>query len=640
VNQDLPPSELPQTIDEKDERAKSRDPLVGTVLDNRFQIEEVLGSGGMSVVYKATQLRVNRHVAIKTLRLQLDEKDIYRERFQREISSLCALNHPNIVTVYDCLIGPDGQPYIVMDYLRGRSLEALIEDEGPMDVERFARISIQICSAVDHAHKKGIIHRDLKPGNVVLMDNEMDFVKVVDFGLAKIGDQNRRLTHSGELWGSPPYMSPEQCMGEALDQRSDLYSIGAIMYEMLTGFDPYRNAATVFEFIKCHTSVPPPAMTTANALVRVPQKVEAVVFKALEKDPARRYQTAKELQDAIVEASSASVDREKGEFLFHLANQASTKVSSGPQPEPPQAAMTASKAFNLALNPLTDEMLLEGNAADREVTVTDFDTGTNTESFSPSVQRWRQPGTPSPPGSEIVHPTGEVVQPAGEVVPPPGVPLSAESTAAPTASFASSNPTIPAGGSVPSAPTSSLASARVGPPPAPSGPPKVSRPRPSADSPAAANPWLLVVLLALVAVAGLIYVLPGLTGHGSQQVQTAPPAAPSTGETPIQGASGPKVNSDANDQAVSAQSENDKTGKRGGPRSPDDLTTPKNRGRHTHLWARGQAAGKINRAAATNTQTGGAPARSATTTSTSRAKTPAAHSAGKADPWSTLENMR
>jgi len=181
------------------------DPLVGTILDDRFEIEEVLGSGGAGVVYKAKQLRVNRHVAIKTIRMQVDN-EVIRERFQREITSLCTLNHPNIVTVYDCIFGGEGQPYVVMDYLKGLALDALLKRDGPMDLNTFARISLQIVSALDHAHKKGIIHRDLKPGNIVLLDDETDIVKVVDFGLAKL-TQDRSLTRTGELWGSPPYMS-------------------------------------------------------------------------------------------------------------------------------------------------------------------------------------------------------------------------------------------------------------------------------------------------------------------------------------------------------------------------------------------------------------------------------------------------
>ncbi len=300
-------------VERPSERPASRDPLVGTTLDGRFQIEEVLGSGGMSVVYKATQLRVNRHVAIKTIRMQLDSKPVYKERFQREISSLCALNHPNVVTVYDCVIGSDDQPYIVMDYLRGRSLEALIKSDGPLGLERFASISIQVCAALDHAHKKGIIHRDLKPGNVVLLDDETDIVKVVDFGLAKLSEDNRKLTHSGELWGSPPYMSPEQCMGESGDERSDIYSLGCVMYEMATGLDPFADANTVFELINRHVHASPPPFFQVNPSAVIPIKLEAVIFKALEKSPADRFQSAHELQNAIIEACSG----DSGNLQFH-----------------------------------------------------------------------------------------------------------------------------------------------------------------------------------------------------------------------------------------------------------------------------------------------------------------------------------
>lgn len=303
----------------------TRDPLVDTTLDGRFVIEEVLGSGGMSVIYRARQLTVNRHVAIKTLRMQMDARPIYKERFEREISSLCTLNHPNIVTVYDCIIGPDDQPYVVMDYLRGRSLEALIKSEGPIVVGRFASIAMQICSALDHAHKKGVVHRDLKPANIVLMDDETDFVKVVDFGLAKLSVDNRNLTQSGELWGSPPYMSPEQCMGESGDHRSDIYSIGAVMYEMIVGKDPFNDARTVFDFVQRHIHASPPPFFQANPNISVSFKLEGVIFKALEKSPLDRYQSALELQDAIVEACS----EESGNLIYHPSRAGRTTGGTG-----------------------------------------------------------------------------------------------------------------------------------------------------------------------------------------------------------------------------------------------------------------------------------------------------------------------
>jgi len=331
-----------------EQTSKSTDKLVGTLLDGRFQIEEVLGSGGMSVVYKATQLRVNRHVAIKTLRLQLDSKPVYRERFQREISLLCTLNHPHIVTVYDCVIGEDDQPYVVMDYLRGESLEAMIARHGVIPIDRFARIAVQVCGALDHAHRKGVVHRDLKPGNIVLMDEDVDLVKVVDFGLAKLNQDNRRLTNSGELWASPPYMSPEQCTGKSEDERSDIYSFGCVMYEMLCGKDPFHYAQTVFELISTHVGVPPKSMAETNPAVAIPPKIEAMVMKCLEKEPADRFQNAIELRDALAEACAGTPNT--GDLLLysnHVKAAQPTKAET-----PPEPSMTTSKYFNMAMDPL------------------------------------------------------------------------------------------------------------------------------------------------------------------------------------------------------------------------------------------------------------------------------------------------
>ncbi|MBS1989637.1 MAG: serine/threonine protein kinase [Cyanobacteria bacterium SZAS LIN-3] len=603
-----PPSENDQqpANQENDSRVKSRDPLVGTVLDGRFEIEEVLGSGGMSVVYKARQLRVNRHVAIKTLRLQLDTKDIYRERFQREISSLCSLSHPNIVTVYDCIIGEDDQPYIVMDYLRGRSLEALIAHEGPMSVERFARISIQICSALEHAHKRGIIHRDLKPGNIVLMDDEMDFVKVVDFGLAKIGDQNKRLTHSGELWGSPPYMSPEQCMGEPQDQRSDLYSIGAVMYEMLCGVDPFPNASTVFEFIKNHTSVTPPPLNSVNLKVNVPPKVEAVVFKALEKDPNRRYQSAKELQDAIVEASSASVDREKGEFLFHLANQASTKSQSGHSnpmagyPDgsvhPNDESVSASKAFKRALNPFADSMLSGG--ADAASSASDE----VKESFTPSVERWRHPDAVGTPGvtGESIKPLAEPARPASEIVPP-----SAQDVApAPPAPVISSPPPSPV------------------PPARPQPPAAASLRKSQADVESAqSNPWLVVLLL--VAVAFLVFVSWPKVFGTHQSAVTAPSAGANAATSNTTNGS-----SDTAEGTSAVESSSTSTGTTAGAEPANKVRESQPGRSHRHAHPVAHTPVRTNHAV-TSSQPAPAP----------KAAAPA-HGAAKADPWSALDKMR
>jgi serine/threonine-protein kinase len=314
--------------------AKRRDRLnlIGTVLEGKFQIEEIIGAGGMSVVYKAKQLSVGRYVAIKTMRLEIgDQQSTLAERFQREINLLCTLNHPHIVTVYDCFVGPDDQHYVVMDYLRGKSLEQLIEADGALPVERAVQIAVQICSALEHAHRKGIVHRDLKPGNIVLMDEETDFVKVVDFGMSKIKHDNKRLTHTGEVWGSPSYMSPEQAQSKPDDERSDIYSAGALLYEMLTGKDPFHYAESMFELMMLHVQTPPAPMSTTNPDVRIPEKLEQVAMKAMEKDPNNRFQSAAEMLDAIVESGAATESKQLGELL-RLADGAHQRGQSGSHP--------------------------------------------------------------------------------------------------------------------------------------------------------------------------------------------------------------------------------------------------------------------------------------------------------------------
>lgn len=368
------------------DKGKSRDPLVGTVLDGRFHIDDVLGSGGMSVVYLATQTRVNRQVAIKTLKLAMDSKEIYRERFDREISLLCSLAHPHIVTVYDCIFDEEQQPFVVMDYLRGRSLEALIKEEGALDVDRFARIAVQVCSALEYAHKNGVIHRDLKPGNLVLMDDEMDFVKVVDFGLAKLNEEGRKLTQSGELWGSPPYLSPEQCIGKTEDARSDIYSFGCVMYEMLTGKDPFHTGTTIYELIQLHVNTPPPKMCDINPFLKMPAELEAVIFKAMAKDPKDRYQSAQDLSNAIVKACAEGNSRESGNLKIMAGG------SSGGQPNPVSQASVGMNAnnFNMALDPMAgmsieDAFLDKSSPKTTETTLPD-----STDKAAPTRQLARE----------------------------------------------------------------------------------------------------------------------------------------------------------------------------------------------------------------------------------------------------------
>jgi eukaryotic-like serine/threonine-protein kinase len=277
-----------------------RDPLVGTKLaGGRYEILEVLGEGGMSVVYKAKQELVDRIVAIKTLKMQLLSDPMLIKRFDREVKTLSRLNHPNIVTVYDCIVSETGQPYFVMDYLQGYSLQDLLSSEGRINAGRARNIFSQVCNAVEHAHRNGIVHRDLKPANIMLMDiSGQEFVKVVDFGLAKIGEDAQRLTQTGEIWGSPFYMSPEQCNGVSMDGRSDIYSLGACLFEALTGSVPFRGTSFLDTISKV-VAIAPPSFAEVAPDAFLPAGVEAIVLRALAKSPDQRYQTMEEMRDVI-----------------------------------------------------------------------------------------------------------------------------------------------------------------------------------------------------------------------------------------------------------------------------------------------------------------------------------------------------
>lgn len=273
------------------------DSLVGTTLDNRYRIESIIGRGGMSTVYKAQHLFLQRDVAIKIMQEHLATNVEGRMRFQREAQAAASLSHPNIIAVTEFGVGAGGEPYMVMDYLEGKSLADVLRERVRAQPGLALEIFKQVAAALQHAHEKGIVHRDLKPSNVMLTrggtDNSM-MVKVVDFGLARFlpsaGKDDRRLTAAGELVGSPYYMSPEQIRDEELDARSDIYAFGCLMYETLTGVRPFAdtNAITV---LSMHLYEPPPAFSAVLHPNRVPSELEEIVLKCLEKNRSKRYQT-------------------------------------------------------------------------------------------------------------------------------------------------------------------------------------------------------------------------------------------------------------------------------------------------------------------------------------------------------------
>lgn len=303
------------------ERAtRFKDPLIGTVLDGKYRILSVLGFGGMSVVYKAEQELIEKFVAVKTVKFRVDERPSLWQRFEREVKTLSRLSHPNIVTVYDCVLGDDGQPYVVMDYLEGLSLDQVLQEKGRFSIKQLLSVACQACSAVGHAHRNDVIHRDIKPANIMLIEqkptlppedgqeDEIQYqIKVVDFGLAKLGEDSRKLTQSGELWGSPPYMSPEQIIGGDCDGRSDIYSLGCVIYELATGRDPFWSA-NVYELLHKHLNEEPPTIQEACPEASFPPHLQAVLEKAMAKNPDERFSTMLEFRDALEAACNYSTD--------------------------------------------------------------------------------------------------------------------------------------------------------------------------------------------------------------------------------------------------------------------------------------------------------------------------------------------
>ncbi len=262
-----------------------------TVVDGRYRVLDRVGSGGMAEVYCAQDLQLGRKVALKILYRRFAEDREFVERFRREASSAAGLQHQHVVSVYDR--GEyDGTYYIAMEYLEGRSLKTIIRQEAPLDPDRAVDLTIQILRAARFAHRRGIIHRDLKPHNVIV--DEEGRAKVTDFGIARAGASD--MTQTGSIMGTAQYLSPEQAQGMAVSAASDLYSIGIILYELLTGRVPFEGESAVTIALKQVNERPTPPTVYNSA---VTPELEAVVMRALEKEPARRFQDADDFISAL-----------------------------------------------------------------------------------------------------------------------------------------------------------------------------------------------------------------------------------------------------------------------------------------------------------------------------------------------------
>src|SRR5215216_5111950 len=299
------------------------DTLIGTVFDGRYRIERKLGAGGMADVYLAEDQELGRRVAIKILNDRHAADDSFIERFRREAKNAAGLSHPNIVSIYD-RGEAEGTYYIAMEFLDGRSLKELIVSRGPAPVSVAIEYARQILAALRFAHRNGIVHRDIKPHNV-LVDSD-GRLKVTDFGIARAGAS--QMTEAGSIIGTAQYLSPEQAKGSPVDQTSDLYSVGIVLYELLTGVVPFTGDTPVEIAMKHLSAVPDPPSSHRG---EIPRELDKVVMRALAKDAHERYQTAEEM-----DADLARVAR--GGTVSPATEEAATAIVSRP---PPSAAPTA-----------------------------------------------------------------------------------------------------------------------------------------------------------------------------------------------------------------------------------------------------------------------------------------------------------
>lgn len=287
------------TQQQADDARKRADPLIGQRLVGNYEVLDILGAGGMAIVYKAKQIKMDRIVALKTLKSK--ELDVMA-RFAREMQTLAKLKHRNIVDAIDCIETPDGQSFLVMEYVEGITLLDLLKTVGKVEKEDdLAKILMQICDALEHAHQSGIIHRDLKPANIILIELDGDvLIKVLDFGIAKIQDDMQKLTAQGQALGSPLYMSPEACMGQKLTPASDVYSLGVLAYELISGNVPYayQSMAKVMAS-HCTPDIYPESLMVARPDLPGIQQLDQIIMRTLETDLDKRFPTVTDFKKAI-----------------------------------------------------------------------------------------------------------------------------------------------------------------------------------------------------------------------------------------------------------------------------------------------------------------------------------------------------
>ena len=363
----------------RDHRRRLFEQMVGSpVGGDRFVITKLLGFGGMGAVYEAIQTNMNRKVALKLIPTH-DPTTV--ARFEREALTISSLRHPNTITVFDYGQSDGGFLFLSMELLDGRTLSDVIEEDGPLEPERAVHIASQICRSLNEAHHSGIVHRDIKPDNIILIqvDSDPDVVKVLDFGIAKavMGEDDVQLTGDGRIIGTPRYMSPEQILAEPLDHRSDIYSLGCILFEMLCGAPPFRQSSTTALMISHTQDNPPPFAQRLEAahMFHMPSYLEHVVRRALAKAPNDRHQTTNEfrveLERALASAPVGNIEPDvtAASLPIHVSqNMAHPSLTGTRAPgnlaHPPQQAQlnvgATMAAYDVSESPGVPKLLIAG----------------------------------------------------------------------------------------------------------------------------------------------------------------------------------------------------------------------------------------------------------------------------------------
>jgi len=332
-----------------DEAGTDVDPLVGKLIGETYQIVRVVGEGGMGRVYEARHLRLKeRRFAVKTLHADLARNAEMAARFLREAESASSIAHPNVVDVFDVHHLPDGVPYFVGEFLEGEELAAYVEKRGPLDAQTAIRVGRQICSALVAAHAHGVIHRDMKPENVFVLASSIDTkdlaIKILDFGISKAGGvDGSNLTRTGVIMGTPSYMSPEQARGRPVDERADVYSVGAVIYYAITGRRPFdaEDPTSTISMVLTQDPVRPRQIDP-----RIPEALELVVQRAMAKDVRDRHQSMADLERALGQLDVSRTAMPASSSLVPVSSE--EKLS----------ATAAGRAFDMA-----KQMITSGSAA-------------------------------------------------------------------------------------------------------------------------------------------------------------------------------------------------------------------------------------------------------------------------------------